>query len=277
MNFAEFLTNGGPVLTVHLLALNVVAVIASFLARRSWLRTATLGTFSLSCLVQLATMVCTLLTFGAAGLERGFYLFLLSWGMLVTSMIFWLRKGLAALALIVMPVALLVCLISLFGSSHTGPTVPASFSAMFTVMHVGALLVSFCLIGTGFGAGLVFLAQEKHIKSKAKLSPLHRELPNLNSLDKANAIITAIGFPLYSLGLLFGFIGARFAWGTLLNFDPKELVSIACWALFAWLFHQRLARDWKGRKPAVMMIILFLVNAFSLFGVNFFMNTHHGF
>ena len=69
MNFAEFLTNGGPVLTVHLLALNVVAVIASFLARRSWLRTATLGTFSLSCLVQLATMVCTLLTFGAAGLE----------------------------------------------------------------------------------------------------------------------------------------------------------------------------------------------------------------
>lgn len=277
MNFADFLTNGGPVLTVHLLALNVVAVIASFLARRSWFRVATIGTLSLSCLVQLATMSCTLLTLGASGLERGFYLFLLSWGMLVTGMVFWIRKRFAALSLIVMPVALLICLISLFVGTHAGPIVPASFSAMFTVMHVGALLVSFCLIGTGFGAGLVFLAQERHIKSKAKLSPLHRELPNLNSLDKANAIITAVGFPLYSLGLLFGFIGARFAWGTLLNYDPKELVSIVCWVLFAWLFHQRLARDWKGHKPAVMMIILFLVNAFSLFGVNFFMNTHHGF
>ena len=277
MNFAEFLTNGGPILTVHLLAINVVAVIASFLARRSWFRAATLGTLILSCLVQLATMVGTLLILGEAGLERGFYLFLLSWGMLITGMVFWLRKGLAALSLIVMPVALLICLISLFVGTHTGPTVPTSFSAMFTVMHVGALLVSFCLIGTGFGAGLVFLAQEKHIKSKAKLSPLHRELPNLSSLDRANAIITAVGFPLYSIGLLFGFIGARFAWGTLLNYDPKELVSIICWVLFAWLFHQRLARDWKGHKPAVMMIILFLVNAFSLFGVNFFMNTHHGF
>ena len=143
MNFAEFLTNGGPILTVHLLAINVVAVIASFLARRSWFRAATLGTLILSCLVQLATMVGTLLILGEAGLERGFYLFLLSWGMLITGMVFWLRKGLAALSLIVMPVALLICLISLFVGTHTGPTVPTSFSAMFTVMHVGALLVSF--------------------------------------------------------------------------------------------------------------------------------------
>ena len=126
MNFAEFLTSGGPVLTVHLLAIDVVAVIASFLGRRSWLRAAALGALVMSCLVQLATMAGTLLILGEAGLERGFYLFLLSWGMLLTGIAFWLRKGLAALSLIVMPVALLICLISLayhtckfFGHVHS--------------------------------------------------------------------------------------------------------------------------------------------------------------
>jgi ABC-type uncharacterized transport system permease subunit len=48
--------------------------------------------------------------------------------------------------------------------------------------------------------------------------------------------------------------------------------------LFAYLFHQRVAYGWRGRKPAVMTIAVFLLTVLSMLGINFLVpTTFHGF
>jgi ABC-type transport system involved in cytochrome c biogenesis permease subunit len=85
------------------------------------------------------------------------------------------------------------------------------------------------------------------------------------------------GFPLYTIGILSGFIWAAFTWKRMFSWDPKEVVSLIIWLVFAYLFHQRLAIGWNGRKPAKTAIWLFVVVIASMLFINFFVPTHHRF
>jgi ABC-type transport system involved in cytochrome c biogenesis permease subunit len=127
------------------------------------------------------------------------------------------------------------------------------------------------------GAGILFLIQERRIKSKEPLTGFRRDLPALSVLDSVNGLSVLFGFPLYSLGILFGMVSARLAWGTLFSGDPKELISLLVWGLYAFLFRQRLAGGWRGRKPAILAVAVFAAALFSLFAVNTLMTTHHSF
>ena len=54
-------------------------------------------------------------------------------------------------------------------------------------------------------------------------------------------------------------------------------ISFATWVLYAVLFHNRLARGWYGRKPARLMVLIFILCAVSFVVVNLFMTSHHSF
>ncbi len=278
MNFVEMLSGTGPLITVHLYALSVVAVISAFLAGKEKIKTLACAVLCLTFIVQGIVLIGQFIPTNFADASMGFYLSLLSWGVLFVGLVAWIRRGLAVLSLAIAPVSLLLCLVGLLQKSPSEvPAIPPNFSPMFSVLHIGAFFLAFGLITLAFGAACLFLFQERGIKSKMKPSAFHNQLPSLTKLDKINAVTTWIGFPLFSIGTILGLIGAHVAWGSLFNSDPKEIVSLLCWGLYAWLFHQRLAKGWRGHKPALMMIALFLLCVFSLIGVNVFMDTHHRF
>jgi ABC-type transport system involved in cytochrome c biogenesis permease subunit len=55
------------------------------------------------------------------------------------------------------------------------------------------------------------------------------------------------------------------------------VVTIGIWLIYAYLFHQRLALGWQGRKPAKLAIFIFIVSVVSLLGINYFLPSHHTF
>ena len=128
-----------------------------------------------------------------------------------------------------------------------------------------------------FGAGLVYLYLERKIKTKAKLPNFSKDLPSLETFDRANHWAVCIGFPLYTISMLSGFVWASFTWKRVISWDPKELISLVIWLIFALLYHQRLGLGWRGRKPAKTAIVLFVLCMVSLLGVNFLLPTHHSF
>ncbi|MBO6171093.1 MAG: cytochrome c biogenesis protein CcsA, partial [Desulfovibrio sp.] len=85
------------------------------------------------------------------------------------------------------------------------------------------------------------------------------------------------GYPLYTLGIISGLVWAKPVFGGTVTGDPKEVVSIVIWLLFSALFHNRLTRGWKGRKPAQLAVFIFILCLFSIIVVNTFMVTHHAF
>lgn len=214
---------------------------------------------------------------GAVNLQQGqFYMSLLAWFVVLIFFVLWRRLKHDFLSMITAPLALV-----LFSSSLAVRTqvlaVPEHFSALWFSMHVGTIFVSLGLITMAFGAGVAYLHLEKIIKTKAKMPGFSKDLPSLETFDRANHWAVSIGFPLYTISLMSGFLWASFTWKKVISWDPKELISIVIWVIFAVLFHQRTALGWRGRKPAKTAILLFALCLVSMVGVNFLLPTHHSF
>jgi ABC-type transport system involved in cytochrome c biogenesis permease subunit len=210
----------------------------------------------------------------SAFVQGQFYISLLAWTFLVIYFLLWRWLQLEFLALTAAPLSLLLFISSMIATSQRLNT-PPKLSSLWFGMHVGAFFCRISLLAMAFGAGIIYLYMDKKIKTKTRLSAVDKDIPALTKIDQVNRWAAMIGFPLYTLGLFSGFIWARFTWGRLFSWDPKEIVSLFIWFLFAYLFHQRLAMNWTGRKPAKLAVWIFALTILSLWGVNFLLPTHH--
>jgi cytochrome c-type biogenesis protein CcsB len=205
-----------------------------------------------------------------------FYFSFLAWTFLLIYLLLWIRLKLQFLALTAAPLALII-----FSSSMVMNTaelaIPAQLSYLWFGLHVTTLFLSIALLAMASGAGICYLFVDKQLKNKTKPGKLRKGFPSLSSFDRVNHWAVSLGFPLFTIGTLSGFLWARFTWGQIFTWDPKEILTIITWFLFAYLFHQRLAMGWKGKKPARLATWLFVLSLVSLLVINFYFPTHHSF
>jgi ABC-type transport system involved in cytochrome c biogenesis permease subunit len=254
-----------------LAVLGTVAVVMSLLSHWERFRHAVFGLLLASSAV-LAALICLRLYRHAGALPpRSVYIETLAWGLTVFSLIVWRRKGMEFMVLILAPFILVIMLAALLAASSPLPS-----SQVFT-LHVLLVFSALTCMALACGAAVIFLVQERSIKGKEPLRAIRLELPALSRLDAINSWCAVIGFPLYTAGLLLGTVAARLTWGSMLSGDPKELISLLIWGLYAFWLHQRMGHGWRGRKPARLAIAVFALTVFSLFIVNTLTITHHSF
>ncbi len=236
----------------------------------------TLAAFALHTLL----IIAMLLSSGSEELSRGYFMQVLAWIILLAYFVGWRMLKSSFLAMTSAPLALLLFIIS-YKVDHVQIELPATLKELFLVLHIGPLYGSLGLLTLAFGAALLFLHMERKIKAKTKFSDFDRNLPALGAYDRINHLAVVFGFPLYTIGVAAGFVWAPMAWGResgiLGTWDPKEVFSLFVWFLYAAIFYLRLLRGWRGRKAALMIILIFGISAFSLLGVNLLMPTHHSF
>ncbi len=220
------------------------------------------------------TMFLLLATTPLDGLSRGALLQLMAWSVVMVYCVAWWRLRFSLLGLTAAPLALILYCAAARAENVQG-AIPEVLTRAFFLLHLGVLSLYLALITLGFGSSVFFLNLHRKLKRKSGFSDADVDTPALSTVDRINHWVVVAGFPLYTVGLLAGFIWARTAWGRILSWDPKEVVSLLIWLFFALIFHQRVALDWQGRRMAVMLICLFAVTVASLLGVNLLMDSHH--
>ncbi len=210
------------------------------------------------------------------GLSGGTYLQILAWFMVICGFGGQWKLRSTSPLIFITPLALMLFLMS-WSFLNIQVTLPTTLGGPFYALHIGSLYLSLAFMTLAFTAGLIFIYVEKLLKSKAALTGFRQDFPALDILDKINAISVTVGFPLFTLGILSGFLWAGSTWGKTLSGDPKEIISLVIWAIYAWLFHMRVVQGRRGRKPAIMALWLFGLSIFSMLIVNSFMDTHHAF
>lgn len=211
-----------------------------------------------------------------AALEPDWFFKLSSWCVLLVFFIVWKKLKIEFLALIASPLALLLFLASLALPSGQTP-LPKSWLGLFFGFHIGVIFVSLGLMALGFGAAIALLRLNAKLKAKGKLAHFDKDMPSLSGVDAVVHFAAKWGFPLYTFGLLAGFVWARFTWGKVFSFDPKEITSIIVWILYARLFQMRVFDAEVGRRPAKLSILVFALALGSMLVVNLLLPTHHSF
>jgi ABC-type uncharacterized transport system permease subunit len=147
------------------------------------------------------------------------------------------------------------------------------------VQHKGWLIAHIILIFTGyaalllsFGASLLYLLQERRLKSKNP-SSLIPFLPALEVIDQIGYRSLLLGFPFMTLGLITGSVVAMSAYGHVDFLDPKILLSVLMWAVYMVMVFTRWNSGWRGRRAAVLATFAF-VAALAAWAANYFSAIH---
>ena len=210
------------------------------------------------------------------GLSAGAYLQMLAWFVGLSSLFLWAKLAQKTALTFAAPLCLALFAMSIPYLEEM-ILMPQSVQSSFYLLHIGTLFMSFSLLAVSFIVSAIFVFLEKRIKTKQTVKGFMQDMPALSLLDKINGFGIIASFPLYTIGMISGLLRAKPTYGATFTGDPKEIVSLFIWGLFAVLFHNRVVRAWTGKKPALLVICIFLLSVFSLLVVNTVMDSHHAF
>lgn len=198
-----------------------------------------------------------------------------AWAIVGSYLAFQLKFNIRILGTFVSPLAVIFMLLS---SAIPSRAIPSSqlFKSVWLTLHVATTFIGMAIFALAFCAGVMYLLQERQIKSK-NFGLLYRRLPSLEVLDSLNYVCLTFGFPLITIGLISGFVYAGAVWRSFWHWDPKEILFVVTWLIYAVLLHERLAVGWRGRRAAIMAIIGFSAILLTFVGTSIILKVHHSF
>lgn len=223
-----------------------------------------------------------------------------TWGITFLTVILEYLTSLTFLGSIVSPIALFVVGFATLslpdGMQKAAPLVPA-LKSNWLMMHVSIMMMSYSTLIVGSLLSIVFLiltrgkpivltgssigslniqtlndektnSNNNYTKSSEK-DFLGKRINLLQSLDNLSYRTIGLGFPLLTIGIISGAVWANEAWGSYWSWDPKETWALITWMVFAAYLHTRITQSWKGKGPAILASIGFIVVWICYLGVNF--------
>jgi ABC-type transport system involved in cytochrome c biogenesis permease subunit len=174
--------------------------------------------------------------------------------------VYW-RYRTMALGVFLLPIAFLLVLIPAFRPGLETVALPGPHSG-WLVLHIGLLLAGYAALFVSLVANVLYLVQERRLKSKFKAQALVRggpRLPPLETIDSIAQRALLFGLPCMTGGLLIGSFMAELAYGPAYFTDPKILLAFAMWLAYVAMIHVRRLSGLRGRRAVYLSSFVFVV------------------
>ena len=255
--------------------LSTVGYVISLLAKRVFVAKVSMWVLLSAFILQTLSISLMCLKTGHGPIS-GLYdaLAFIAWAMTGAYLAFQLKTKTRILGAFVSPSAFLLMIVASVRLVDRVPF-PAGLQSSLVPLHIGLAVTGEAFFALASCAGAMYLLQDSFIKNKKGRS-FSRLLPSLRDLDRINHLCLLGGFPLLTLGMVVGSVWARTAWGSSWQWDPKQVLTLMAWLLYALLLYQRLAIGWKGHKAAWFSILAFVFLLICVVA-NWFSTTLHRF
>jgi ABC-type uncharacterized transport system permease subunit len=173
--------------------------------------------------------------------------------------------------IVVFPVVFLLTFIAATGQQpflFTSPGVRTSW--LFA--HIALIFIGYAALVLSFGASLLYLIQERSLKSKNP-GGIFSRLPALQVIDEIGYRSLLLGFPFMTLGLIAGSVVAEATFGRVDFLDPKVFLSLLMWAVYLIMVYTRWNAGWRGRRAAILASVAFAA-AVVAWAANYFSGIH---
>jgi ABC-type uncharacterized transport system permease subunit len=177
-------------------------------------------------------------------------------GLLVAGLFFlaWWLYDAISLGVFALPVTFFLVFVPALGITHFVFSSQGVRSS-WLVAHISALLAAYAALGFSLLASVLYLVQERRLKSKLKAttnSPLDW-LPPLDTLERIAHAMLLFGFPCMTVGLIIGAVLVQETdLGAAYFLDPKVVASYAMWGVYVLLLFLRRTAGLRGRRAAYL-------------------------
>jgi ABC-type uncharacterized transport system permease subunit len=173
--------------------------------------------------------------------------------------------------IVIFPIVFILTFISAIGQNPVTITSPLLRNGWIFV-HVVLIFTGYAGLFLSFGASLLYLVQERALKSKRQ-APLVNWLPPLQTIDDIGYHALLFGFPFMTFGIATGAVLAIEKFGPMFFADPKILLSFIMWAVYMLLLYTRWSSGWRGRRAAFLATCAFII-AICAWAANTFSRVH---
>ncbi|MBI2377175.1 MAG: cytochrome c biogenesis protein CcsA [Deltaproteobacteria bacterium] len=126
------------------------------------------------------------------------------------------------------------------------------------VVHIVlALFADAAFLVAGLVA-VVYLVQESRLKRKKtgnKAPTALHDLPPLDVMDRVSVLLFKAGFPMLTIAISMGLLYNKKVFGEFWTWDPRNVVHLMVWVLYAVMLYARLVTGWHGKKAAFLMLV----------------------
>ena len=123
-------------------------------------------------------------------------------------------------------------------------------------LHTTLLLFAYASFFIVFAASVMYLWQERELKTK-RFSAIFHRLPSLATVDEIGSTAAVIGFTFLTLGIITGMAWSSARDGIVWRNDPKEIFALLTWLLYLALVLYRYTERLRGRKAAWVGVVGF--------------------
>jgi ABC-type uncharacterized transport system permease subunit len=183
-----------------------------------------------------------------------------------------------SLGIFALPVTFFLVLVPALGPDrYTFPSEGVRTS--WLVAHIAALLLAYAALAFSMLASVLYLVQERRIKSKPKPGQDSRFapfdwLPPLDTLERIAHATLEFGFPCMTVGLIIGsLLVQETSLGASYFLDPKIIAAFVSWAIYVLLLRVRSSAGLRGRKAAYLSGAVFAV-MIAVWAANLFSHVH---
>jgi ABC-type uncharacterized transport system permease subunit len=196
---------------------------------------------------------------------------LLAFVIMAFFMIVYARYRTSTPGMFVFPLVFLLTFAAAIGQQRNLLTTPSVRSGWIFI-HIALIFAGYAALFLSFGASLLYLIQERRLKSKQP-GGLLSGLPALQTIDEIGYRSLLLGFPFMTLGLIAGSVVAQAEFGPVYFRDAKVLLSLLMWALYVLMLYTRWNSGWRGRRAAYLATFAFAA-AVIAWVANYFSAVH---
>lgn len=144
--------------------------------------------------------------------------------------------------------------INIFKPEIHNKTLMPALQSLWFAPHVIVYMFAYAMLGAAFVTAVYLLLKKTTVERK--------EMELTDNL-------VCIGLVFMTLGMLFGALWAKEAWGHYWSWDPKETWAAATWLAYLVYIHFRLQNPCASRKAFVIMIVSFVLLQMCWYGINY--------
>ena len=190
----------------------------------------------------------------------------IGWTVFLIALILWIRYRVYAASFFVYPLVLLLLTVSAVVGETFKPLDPEMESNLFTGhLLFSSVGVAGLLIGLAFG--LLAMLQDRALKAKTR-GRLWDWIPSLDVCKTVSYRALAIGFSVYTLGLLAGVVWSYRTSAELIDLQVKQIGAVTAWLLFAILLQSYINDSYRGRRTLVISAAAFVSLLVSMMGIS---------